>query len=633
MSVHKNRDKGWQRMAGGAVFAISSAVACGNGFNSEDCKATRTCAAQAEAEAGQGGEPGNQGGSSAGGDSESSGGAGGAPVEPECTAAVDCSNGVAADGAEVCVEGSCRAGDAPPRVVSVTPGHESEGAEPDAPIVLEFSEALNPESVTSDCVQLLDGEASVPGKLSYEDGVATFLPDTRLRLRASYDVVVCETVTDEAGTPLVEPFQSTFSVRDGEWHSLDIPAEFYSMAAYSPMTASGAILLAWNGNGAQMCPGYAAWLELGQELPTPTPFAQDATDCQAPIAAVGVNGQGAIAWAADGPSYAQQYRLGAWEMKPTQASTSSQSWISALAVSPLGVVSRFERASRVTGVRASHTNAEGVWQTTRDELAPVGISVLSDLSIGFDEAGNGLAAFKAWDPKTDRTQIMVSRYTVESDGWASAEVVPGSASDPSATSNTLGAPAIAVAPSGEALVVWRGSQIPGSLRGSHFDPDEGWFNAETASPTDNVFDAQYDTASITYDGSRFIAAWPGENADYVMVANTVTYQSGKGWSSHVEHDAEQYVPKIEYPQIVSDGHGSSLLVWRTLTGNDTFGLVQRRLLNGVWGPIEPLPGGEVSIYAPAKRTAYMNASGVASLTWPVTDTQNKNVAIRVQRFY
>ncbi|MDF3070197.1 MAG: hypothetical protein K0R38_5798, partial [Polyangiaceae bacterium] len=394
MSGYGSYGSGLGRWAGAAVLAAAYAVACGDGFKSSDCKATRTCPAPpqgGEAGEGAGSTSNNESGAGGLGEGGSMGGEGGAQLpKPECTAAVDCDNADATDGAEACVDGACRPGDAPPRVVSVSPAHEGKDAEPNVPVVIEFSEALDPDSFMSDRVQLLDGSEPVPGELKYENGVATFVPERALRLHGSYEVVVSASVTDEAGIELVEPFRSTFTVRDGSWHLTEIPVKFSELALQAPLTASGSVLLGWVGNGTNTCPVAAGWLELGADQITPTTFAHSASSCGAPLVAASGN-SAVFAWNADGSSYLQQYRSSEWAKEATQATTNTQSWVAAVATSPLGVVSRFELANRVGGVRAQRTDETGAWQPAREELVALDLRISSGLDVAFDAEGNGLA--------------------------------------------------------------------------------------------------------------------------------------------------------------------------------------------------------------------------------------------------
>lgn len=610
-----------------AILAALCASACGDDFESNDCKATRTC--MGPAQAGQGGEPSRSSGGEAGRDAGGQGGAGDAG--PECTAAVDCANGDARDGVEACVNGACRPGNPPPRVTAVSPTDGAESAEPGASIVVEFSEALDPETVTSESVQILDGETPVPGTLSYKDSVATFVAEVPFTLLASYEVRVTEEVADLAGAALLEAHRSTFSVRDGSWHVIDLEGKLSSLAPSSPLTSDGSLLLAWSGNGVETCPTFAAWLGLEQTKLTPQPFTQAADYCYSTLAAA-VDGTGVVSWNGSGISYAQLYDDEAWQEESLQVTASSESYVSLLGASPLGVVTRFVDAD-AGGLTAVRTGADGTWESSPDVIAePQAIYPTAPERVGFDREGNGVVAFLARDSSSTRQQMMVSRYTVARGKWGAAVAIPGSAGEPNEAFGDRSVPVVDVAPTGEALVVWSEGPYPGRLMSSYFDPDDGWSAAELVSGTVKVVATELNHPRLTYDGERFVAAWLGEPDDGVRRVFTARYDVAEGWASPEGHDAKRTLPAVEQPQVASDHHGNLLLLWRTGSPG-MFPWVQQRLVAGEWTTIELLPGDPMKGLARAKTTLQMNESGMAAITWPVEDEQNHYVAIHVARFY
>lgn len=629
MSRRKNNFRGRSPLAGGLFCIVSAAVACGSDFNASDCKVTRTCPDPGAA-GGEGGEPATPpslGGGGEGAEGGTSGGEAGVPLA-KCTAAADCSNGDPRDGVEACVSGACQPGDAPPRVVSITPQDDDANTEPSAPIVIELSEALDPASVTAESVQLLDGDTPVPGKLSYEDGVVTFAPSAPLRLLASYEVVVNEAVTDAAGVALVEPFRSTFTVRDGAWHSATIPGKVHYLANTAPLSPSGSVLLAWSGNEAESCPVSAGWLELGATTPMTKTLAPSGDTCSKLLLAA--SGEvGVVSWSADGATHVQQHLSGGWETKATQASPTEQTSVSDVAVSPLGIVTRFERTVRAYGLVAVRTSADGVWQAAREDVAPRSVAVVSEVSVGFDAKGNAFAAFVADELATNKQSIMVSRASAEVGKWGLPEVLPGTETEPNAREDSRVGPAISVAPTGEAMVVWfeEGTRV----RTSYYDPEEGWFTPELASGSLILYPAVFPQASVTYDGSQFVTAWIGAPDGEAPRIVTARYTPAEGWSTAEEHRTEEGTVSRENPPLVSDRHGTLLLAWKVASAGGV-SLVQRRFVGGAWQPIAPIADSVLPEEARLNSVA-MNESGIASVTWPVEDAAHALVAIKVARFH
>ncbi len=629
MSGFKKYYRNFERAAEISLLACVAATwACGSTFGSPDCKVSRTCVEDAGESGGEGGESGT--GPVAG----ASPSEGGAPASmPECTKDPDCSNGDAADGEETCVAGECQAGDTPPRIVSVSPAEREEGVEPNAPIVIEFSEALATATVTAETVRLLDGETPLAGKLTYEGKVATFVPELPLTLLASFEVVVSDAVTDEAGTALVDPYRSTFTVRDGAWHVMEAaPGRLNYVSPTLPLLPNGSVLLAWSGIGTNSCPVKVAWLDLAATAVTPQPFVQDAEYCDAPLAAAGADGVGITSWGGGGLSYVQQYREGTWSSSPLQVTLSSESYVIGLAVSPLGVVTRF-LGGDTGGIAAVRTDAAGKWSETSDPIAAeYALYSYGKASVAFDREGNGLAAFKARDETSTRLQTITSRFTMASGKWSPAQAIVGSESEAGAIGFERGAPVLAVSPAGPAMLVWYEGPSPGRLMSSRFDPETGWSEAELVSSTIKVTGTGGEQAALTFDGQRFAAAWLGVPDDGVRRVFTASYDPEQGWDSPVGHDAKKELPVLEHPSIVSDEHGSLLLVWLTGTSGD-YTTVQRRFVAGAWQAIEPLPQGARAGAALSRATLVMNASGIAAMTWPTEDAQNQYVSVHVARFY
>ncbi len=76
---------------------------------------------------------------------------------------------------------------------------------------------LDPETVTPESIQLLDGEVAVSGTLEYSGVTAVFTPDVRLDLLGAYTLSVTTGITDAGGTAMEDPYETDVQVRDGVW--------------------------------------------------------------------------------------------------------------------------------------------------------------------------------------------------------------------------------------------------------------------------------------------------------------------------------------------------------------------------------------------------------------------------------
>lgn len=295
----------------GAFGSLLGAVAgCSEAFDVGSCQEVRSCAPPggANSQAGSVGAVDDSGvggagsGNGHGGAKEPDMAVGGtysAMVEADCTSSEDCSNGDPDDGEELCRHGKCAAGDAPPKVVGVTPGDGADDGDPHGAVVIEFSEELDASTVTDETVQVLDGDVAVEGSLEYADTKATFTPKVPLRLRHEYRVVVAGSVEDDVEQGLLSAFESTFTTRDGAWMTIDaVSGGLRTISPQLPISESGQVLLAWKGKGGSSCPASAQQFLFGEALGDPRVFNQDDTDCRGLNAAGNVAGVGVVLWQA-----------------------------------------------------------------------------------------------------------------------------------------------------------------------------------------------------------------------------------------------------------------------------------------------------------------------------------------------
>jgi Bacterial Ig-like domain len=640
---HYESVSGWVGVL--VLGAVAVASGCGNEFDDKDCKVTRTCAADDDGGKGEGGAPvesppvtnagspeagDGPGRGSVGGDG-GTGASGGGSSAPACKEDNDCSNADPNDGVEACVDGACTPGNAPPRVTKITPKNDDAIVEPDAIITLELSEALAPESVTTETVQLLDGGVTVPGQLRYEDGVITIQPTLPLRRRAEYAVKLTKEVVDLEGTGLLNEFESHFAVRDGSWHAIDaVRGDMLELASGLPLLPDGSALLAWAGADGNDCPVSAGWVSLGAFTATKEAFAAGTAACSGVLTAAG-GGSASVAWRGDNAWYVQQQRGGAWLADAQKVIDAPQPRLQTLAVSPQGVLTRFEYNDRGGILFARQTDANGAWESQSRQLSSG--HFVSDPVAAFDASGRGLAAWSKTEDSTSVTRIVASRFTGGS--WAEAKDVPGSLTALGDADDLRSAPGLAVRPSGEAMAVWRaGAAGAGTLQASYFLPDTEWELAVLASGATelSVINA---APAVTFDGERFVAAWLGTSAAKVNAVFTATFDPKKGWSEPVEHDAKKTLPILEQPRLVSDGHGSLVLVWRTGKAPN-YTLVYRRFVDGAWSDIETLPGGTITdgrTYGVRGPALSMNESGVIALSWANYNESDRLTTIRLATFH
>ena len=219
-------------------------------------------------------------------------------------------------------EGGAPVVDGPPEVLKVDPADEADDAQPTGDVSLLFSEGLDPATVTSDNIKIMDGTTEIEGELSYEGVVATFAPSRRLSLLASYDVSVSQGITDMGGQALKAPFASKFTVREGAWSKQTQAFDDQAMWARehdSATDAQGNTLVVWSradANGVYSL--FARWYRATTGWQAEVALEDLPDNCFYPTVAVSSEGDAVVAWFKSDVSgnlrtFARRFVNGAWE--------------------------------------------------------------------------------------------------------------------------------------------------------------------------------------------------------------------------------------------------------------------------------------------------------------------------------
>jgi Bacterial Ig-like domain len=675
---------GWMVLGSVGGLSLAGVTACGEGFGSTGCQASRTCVEPASGEAGEqgavgqttgdqpasggsesgepastpeGGAPsasaggaasaGTAGEPSAGGAAERPSGGAGGVADTRCHAAADCSNGNPADGEEICdPNGACQPGNPPPTVTAVSPADKSKNAEPETDVVLTFSEPLAPATITAKNVQVFSGTTQIAGTLKYADNKVTFTPTVPLFLFESFKVSVTTGVTDAAGAASLSPYSSTFATRDGAWKTIDaVTGSLDNLSDSLPISATGNTLLAWTVLAGAGCPASAAWFRHGAPNGATQAFDPNQTDCSAVTAGGNAAGVGAVAWLVPdltGGDLVQQFRGGAWQAKNTSVSSDSTYGMYRVGVSATGMVTLIGQTG-AGGTTAWHTDVSGKWAAKADTLSSD--KAFSRASIAFDASGNGLAVWLA-ETATHQTEILSSRYTTASGKWSAASAIPDSTAA-SLNSYALDhAPSIAMTPDGDAMAVWiqGASDVGDHVNTSIFSRVSGWA-ADAFAIAPYLTGTGSDAPGVTYDGQAFVLAWvarpmdekPGVCGDVVCTyTDRYDLKSAKWGSAAAQQTVETDAAMPRMPGLVSDGRGHLMLVWETKGKvSDTYAQVYQRFVGGKWSAIAVVPDGivesvDLSTQPPALS---MNASGMAALSWGNRASNNLVTTIRLASFY
>ncbi|HEX2871363.1 MAG TPA: Ig-like domain-containing protein [Polyangiaceae bacterium] len=626
--------------AGVATLALTlGVVACTDVFSNGDCSSSRTCeAAGGQSSDGGAGGAGGDDVASAGADGVTAGGvtaggAGGAGGDgptrgDECEVPKDCTNGDAQDGEEGCDNGYCIAGNPPPTVVSVSPEDDAVDVEPSTEIVIEFSEPVDPKTVTSANIQLLDGDEPVAGELSYDDGKAVFKPQYPLGLLAHYEVSVSTAVTDAEGTPLLEAFSSTLAVRDGAWTVKSVVTEpIATLSDTLPVTAAGHVLLAWVrvSSPTNVCPTRAQWFSGVESLDTATSLTSDTGKaCSLAHASVGPAGDGLVIWhetnGAGWGASAVQYNAGAWLPK-TPVSGTKVPGFAVSAVGTDGVSHHLESNPAEPAVRAFVTDANGTWSTASFTLS--GESATRP-QLAVAKGGRAVAAWCANDSVNGRQKIAFASYAPEKHAWGKGITLPGSQAASAGAGYERSTPNVALSEQGDAMVVWVAEQ---KVMASRLPAGSAqWSEPVSLSGGLQVLSTG-SAPALVFDGKTFIAAWTTV-AGITHDVNVARYDMNDDtWGAYQTLGDKNSRITQRMPQLGSDMHQNLFLVWPTaLKVVNLFRLSAQRFVAsmGTWGPPEDFSSatdpGLADETSPLPFS--MNQAGIAALAWGTADTVN-----------
>jgi len=101
-----------------------------------------------------------------------------------------------------------------PEVTSTTPEDGAVEVAPDVVISVEFSEAMDEETITSESFTVSDGDTPIVGTVAVSGDTATFTPDANLDTDTLFTVTVSTQATDLAGNPMADEFTWSFTSID-----------------------------------------------------------------------------------------------------------------------------------------------------------------------------------------------------------------------------------------------------------------------------------------------------------------------------------------------------------------------------------------------------------------------------------
>lgn len=472
----------------------------------------------------------------------------------------------------------------PPVIIGVDPADAEEGVEPDALIVVSFSEALDSSTVNGETLRLTDGETDVLGEVSYNNGRMAFNPDEPLSLLAEYGVSVTTGVEDTSGSPLESPFASTFQTRDGSWGTeLEISEEQPSEVQFAADARGNVLLVYSTKNIEDAYDIYVRWHRADGSWDDPLLLESLGENCSSPQVAVAPNGDAIVSFLVSGSVsqvWARRLTGGVWESQERRVEDLMDSANSVYGGPwPMVADGRF----LVGWIRRSNTNspntspfmtileftsADGVgdWSTTPYIIDQANSALSSQLRnvVSVHSSADGAGALAYGVSTDDTVDPRYSFYSTKTRSWLPGNNFRPTSDVPPLTSLSSSAiPTIVRRASGDAVAVWSSPDpILSSMNvvASYFDLADGWTVPVVVDTSDLGAFAGGNSLSASDD--EFFLTWRQglESTNFNVMLSRYAPEKGEWTAPLLLSDGENtaYYPNAE---VVADPHGNYLVTW------------------------------------------------------------------------
>jgi hypothetical protein len=137
-----------------------------------------------------------------------------------------------------------------PRLLSETPAAQATGVTVTAPVVVKFSEPMNPSTISNATfhLRLPGGNTDLPATVTYSGSTAVLQPSAPLGLLTTYQVTVSGSVADSSGNPIGSDTTWTFTTQQyvtfTDTAAADFAAGTTGAGTYVSQTGDGEVILA-----------------------------------------------------------------------------------------------------------------------------------------------------------------------------------------------------------------------------------------------------------------------------------------------------------------------------------------------------------------------------------------------------
>ncbi len=236
-----------------------------------------------------------------------------------------------------------------------------------------------------------------------------------------------------------------------------------------------------------------------------------------------------------------------------------------------------------------------------------------DSQVAFDPSGNAVAVWSQSDGT--RNNIWSNRYVAGS-GWGTAQLIEsddaGHAYDPR----------IAVDPSGNAVAVWY--QYDGTrnnIWSNRYVAGSGWGTAQLIE-TDNAGNASSPQIAVAPSGNAVVVWSQSDGTRSNIWSNR--YVAGSGWGS-AELIESNDIGSAASPQIAIDASGGGLTVWRQYNGLRLDVWSNRYVAGSGWGTPQLVETDNAGSAATTSPQIVVDGSGNGIAVWAQSDGTRDNI--------
>lgn len=438
-------------------------------------------------------------------------------------------------------------------VVDVAPPSGAVDVERDVPIVVTFSAAVDPESVTTSTFEVVGVNGPIAGTLTVEDEVVTFRPERRWHLHSEVTVKVSTDLKGGRGERLAEGAESSFFVRDGEFGVPQLLSPEFSQTPVSAGNRAGHAVLAWKDPERTSITAFVFDAETASWT-NATALSNVSDENMIPRVAINATGEALAVWHNGNPSpssvgWSRYRKLEGWSSAQTLDRTNSPgSWLS-VALDDDGL-------------------AVGLWSNSSDDEPTVWSSWLEEdwsTPIPMEGASGTPRAFHLGTEFLAITQrasddAYVARLAAPSGSWISSAVLGGHSM---------------IAVDGTSAIAT--FLVEGTM-------EAAWYEKEVWSPPTKLGSGAYHWGEVHLLDRQAIAVWP-TSGNGVRCARA----EEASWEAPVDLGISSGYPA---PTTVLDRAGNAMVFWPTegSTWPEGESMTWRRYRRGAgWSPPDTLP--------------------------------------------